>query len=437
MHTPRFAVVSVALLACASGAWGQYGGGYGPPMPAPPAPAHPTTPAAPQFPEEDDEDLDAQPTTPGTPSTPTPGAPAGPSAPKAKSTERFNCSAPEKGWVAKLDQADRAAIDERLGYALPAMSSDLDWVGSTTSAPTLEGKVVVIQTFDVNSGGLGPIDKVASALKALDDEADLVVIGVQVPTKVEASTPRVAKSKAKASLCVDTTGAWCDALGAFRKPVNFVVDKSGTVRFVGLTAKGVLSAVKVLLEEPRRPEGAADRPAATVAADPTASFPTYTGPLSGANDLRGKPSPELLVDQWMSKAPDTRGKLIIVDFFFTGCAPCRAAIPHMNEIADHYKNQVAVVGVSWETKSTYDSGLTRYKLKQSDFHYATGLDSSRRTVGAFGVQSYPNVAVISSDGVVRWQGHPTGLTQAVLDPIVAANLALAPTGGSGSRGWVK
>lgn len=336
-----------------------------------------------------------------------------------------------------MDAADRAAIDERLGYALPPFENTLKWLGNVPSGPLVDGKVVVVQTFDVNSGGLGPIDRTASSLKGFEDNVEVVLIGVQVPNKAEASIPRVEKSKAHAALCVDTTGTWCDALGAYKKPVNFVVDKAGAIRYAGLNEKGLAAAVKLLLAEPRSSSAPAQRPeTAETAVDPTASFPVFTEPVRGANDLRGKPSPPLQVDQWMTKAPDTTGKVIIVDFFFTGCAPCRAMIPHMNEIATHYGDALAVVGVSFENKSTYDSGLTKYKLKQRDFHYAIGLDSSRRTVGAFGVQSFPNVAVISADGIVRWQGHAAGLTQGVLDPIVAASRATVKGNSKGAeRGW--
>jgi thiol-disulfide isomerase/thioredoxin len=417
-------------------AFAQYGGGFQPAKSAPPAPTAPPPTPAPSASEQDDEPQDAPPAK-------SPDAPTAPTAPTpvadeeaSKPTERFACTQPESGWLARLDPADRSAIDESLGWRIPDFSGDMKWVGATTSAPSIQGKVVVVQTFDVNSGGMGALEKAAAALRAHETDSSVVVIGVQVPNKVEAASARIAKSKAKASLCVDTKGAWCDAVGAFRKPVNFVVDKSGVVRYAGLSEKGLAGATALLLSEPPRTEPAAERPA-RAPESASIAFPTFTQPVNGANDLRGKRCPELLVDHWVSRAPVTSGKLIVVDFFFTGCPPCRAAIPHMNEIASHYGDKVAVVGVSWENKSTYESGLTRHKLKQRDFQYSIGLDSSRRTVGAFGVQSYPNVAVISADGIVRWQGHPTSLTQSVLDPLVAANAAIGGSSTSAGRGWVK
>ena len=367
--------------------------------------------------------------------------PPAPAKPKEELT-RFDCTAPEKSWLARLDPADRAAIEAGLGYAMPAITAKVEWVGevATKSQPSLKGKVVIIQSLDSNSNGTGSVDKIITALKATESDAGLVVIGVQIPVKVDASITRLAKSKSKANLCVDRDGSWCDALGAYKKPVNLVIDRSGAIRYAGLTEKGVAAAAKLLLEETPRDAAPAQRPIESAAPAAPVAFPMFTEPVSSVSDLRGKPSPELVVDRWITDEPATTGKVIIVDFFFTGCPPCRAAIPHMNEIASHYKDSVSVVGVSFETKSTFDSGLKKHRLKERDFDYAIGLDTSRRIINAFGVQGYPSIAIISSDGIVRWQGHPGSLTNAVIDSIVAANAQLAAGSrpkGSTTRGWVK
>lgn len=417
----------------------QYGGGFAPPKQAPPPPAvtppvPPAPPAqvpAPQDEEEEEPEVTPPQTTPTVPDTKDPQPAA----------RRFDCTAPEKAWLARLDNEDRQAIEASLGYALPVPASDVQWLGQHTTPPDLSDKVVIIQTIDAGSSSTGPLDQIMSALATESDSASIVVVGVQIPNKIEAATTKLGKSKSKAHLCIDTKGAWCDELGAFRKPVNFVIDRSGAIRYAGLTPRGTVAAAKLLVSEAK----SSDAPMAKPKSDSTtpstaASFPTYTQPLNGCTDLRGKPSPELLVDQWVTQQPNTTGKLIIVDFFFTGCAPCRAAIPHMNDMVAHYGDKIAVVGVSFESKSTFDSGMTRYKLKTRDFHYALGLDTSRRTVGAFGVQSFPCCAIISADGIVRWQGHPGGLNESVLDPLVAANEAVAKTmkkSDSKSRGWAK
>ena len=427
----------------------QFGGGFSPRKPAPASPpeAPPTAPT--QVAPEAEPEAEPEGNPPTLPENapqfdePTSAKPSSPpdSGATVKVAKPVKCDAPQKAWIARLDPEDREAIDAGLGYALAELSPTLKWVGSTSTqgAPDFKGKVVVIQSIDAGSSTPAILDRIVTGLGSAHSDGDVVVIGVQIPSKLDLATKRLEKTSTKAIICIDTDGKWCDALGIYKKPVNLIVDRNGAIRFAGLTEKGSAAAAKSLVAEPKAEIRVAARPESVASASaPTVSFPTFTEPLSGCKDFRGRMSPELMVDQWITVTPNTKGKVIIVDFFFTGCAPCRAAIPHTNELVKVYGDSVAVVGVSFESKSTFDSGMKKHKLKTSDFHYPLGLDTTRRTIGAFGVESYPSIAILSADGIVRWQGHPSNLNRAVLDPIVAANGALAKSAEqSKSRSWAK
>jgi hypothetical protein len=57
---------------------------------------------------------------------------------------------------------------------------------------------------------------------------------------------------------------------------------------------------------------------------------------------------------------------------------------------------------------------------------------------AFRISGIPHVAVISADGVVRWQGHPNSLNAPVMNQLVAANRQLvAKAMGAAAGGAVK
>ncbi len=98
----------------------------------------------------------------------------------------------------------------------------------------------------------------------------------------------------------------------------------------------------------------------------------------------------------------------------------------MNELAARHPNELLVVGVSDESNGT----ITNY-MRQNDMRYSVATDQSSRRKGAIGVSGIPHAIVISSDWIVRWQGHPASLTTGTIDGIVAANKKLG--GGSAAR----
>jgi hypothetical protein len=65
--------------------------------------------------------------------------------------------------------------------------------------------------------------------------------------------------------------------------------------------------------------------------------------------------------------------------------------------------------------------------------YAVATDPSGRMKNAISVSGIPHTIVMSSDWVVRWQGHPASLSAATLNAIVEANRHLAASQKNGDR----
>ena len=148
----------------------------------------------------------------------------------------------------------------------------------------------------------------------------------------------------------------------------------------------------------------------------------------------GDRAPEVKIDQWIQGETTVgEGTPYVVEFWATWCGPCKVAIPHMNEIANKFRDKVTCVGLSDESLSSFNSGLQRRGLGPNSFAYSLALDPKGRMKNAFQVRGIPHIAVMSTDWVVRWQGHPSALTEAVVRQIVEADPGVGenPAAGGG------
>lgn len=121
-------------------------------------------------------------------------------------------------------------------------------------------------------------------------------------------------------------------------------------------------------------------------------------------NIVGQKAPALVVEKWLSKKPNTKGKFVIVDFWATWCAPCRQAIPHMNNISQKFKKDVVVIGLSGETEEKVKA------MKNPTIDYFSAVDSKKTTQTVLEIRGIPNIMIINPKQRVVWQGHPMELT---------------------------
>lgn len=111
-----------------------------------------------------------------------------------------------------------------------------------------------------------------------------------------------------------------------------------------------------------------------------------------------QPMPPFLVNDLEGGIVSTaamRGKVVLLNFWASWCGPCRIEIPQLIELAEKYKEQILVVGVSMD-----DGDPTEVR------RFAAGMGvnypvimASRELVMAFGgVPALPTTFVVNPDG---------------------------------------
>lgn len=331
-------------------------------------------------------------------------------------------------WLDRLSDEDRAAVGAGIGFAVPELPSSIEWIGKAPfKAPSdVAGRVLVVQTWTCGtSQGRAAPRRVAKALKNAEGADDVVVVLLHTPEDIDRAKTYCGKNRQLHPVALDVDGTLCDQLGAYRRPVNFVIDRSGEVRYAGLNDRGLRAAVEKVAAEPYeksdKPQPRPEPRSAKADSGASAEYPAITGSVGSARDLRGQSAPPFAVDRWISPEPNARGKVAIVDFWATWCGPCVASIPHMNGLANEFRGEVECVGISDERMNDFEKGLDRAELDGTSFAYSLALDPRGRMKNAFQIKGIPHVVVISSDWIVRWQGHPSRLTSAIVQQIVDAD----------------
>lgn len=98
------------------------------------------------------------------------------------------------------------------------------------------------------------------------------------------------------------------------------------------------------------------------------------------------------------------GKIIVLNFWFIDCAPCRMEIPDLNELANSYKGRDSVLFIAVALDKRWD---IKDFLKQTPFNY-TIVDDGKYLAEGYGIKSFPTHVVVDTEGKVYF--HTSGLS---------------------------
>jgi peroxiredoxin len=164
-------------------------------------------------------------------------------------------------------------------------------------------------------------------------------------------------------------------------------------------------------------------PSAEEQEHPASTNPSSDGPVAVPTGTNvGERAPGFTLEDLNGESvslSDYRGKVVIIDFWASWCAPCRSSMPGLKELHKAYQDQgVVMIGVS----------LDRTKAEAANYLEDNGYDdviglwesvSASQTVAhLYGVSGIPHTLVLDRYGIIRFVDHPLRLTRAVIEPLL-------------------
>ncbi len=97
---------------------------------------------------------------------------------------------------------------------------------------------------------------------------------------------------------------------------------------------------------------------------------------------------------------DLKGKVVVIDFWATWCAPCVAAMPHLQSIAERYADKgVVVLGINQDTPD-HRAAVDAF-LEDKAITFPQILDPDDAIATRFGVSALPTTVIVDAEGIVQ------------------------------------
>ncbi len=114
---------------------------------------------------------------------------------------------------------------------------------------------------------------------------------------------------------------------------------------------------------------------------------------------------------------ELRGKVVVLNYWFIGCPPCRMEMPHLNDLVDEFKSKdVVFLGIALDNPNELAEFFKNFSFKYTII--PTGDHLAMRD----GIEAFPTHVVIDKNGKILFHtaGYSASLKQALQKSIKKA-----------------
>lgn len=138
----------------------------------------------------------------------------------------------------------------------------------------------------------------------------------------------------------------------------------------------------------------------------------------------GHPAPSIDIEHWLKGEKVSKleeGKVYVIEFWATWCAPCIVSMPHISELQKKYGDQVTFIAISDEPLPVVERWMKQkgkdgvVNANRAEYRLTTDPDESVKNdyFIAAGQTGIPCAFIVGKTGLVEWLGHPM-----TIDPVL-------------------
>ncbi len=119
----------------------------------------------------------------------------------------------------------------------------------------------------------------------------------------------------------------------------------------------------------------------------------------------GAPAPDFTLDtpSGRIRLADTRGRVVVLNFWATWCAPCKEEMPEFQALHEARGGRdVTVLAINATATDSRDAALEF--VRSFGFTFPIAFDARGEVMRAYGVQGLPATFFIDREGIVRARG---------------------------------
>jgi len=149
----------------------------------------------------------------------------------------------------------------------------------------------------------------------------------------------------------------------------------------------------------------------------TAGGGATDAPASGG--LVGSAAPE--IGEGPATLADASGKVVILDFWATYCAPCKKSFPKYQELVDQFGGELAVIAISVDNPEDATKEQLEAFVKETGVKFSIVWDKDQAAAKKYSPPKMPTSFVVDKTGVVRHihAGYETGEEEKIAEEIKA------------------